>query len=57
MSNEGRGQQPNSSETHQDRLSVLINAEVAKTHVGLGEHEAITGYRDGRVYLLGSARM
>jgi hypothetical protein len=44
------GQQPYLREIHQDHLPVLVDAEVAGVHVGLGEHEAIT---DGRQLLLG----
>ena len=56
MSDEGCGQQPNVSEIHQNRLSVLVDAKVTEIHVGLGEHEAITGYHDGGMPLLGVRR-
>jgi hypothetical protein len=45
---EGFGQQPYFREIHQDRLLVLVDAKVAGVHVGLGEHEAITAYLNGR---------
>ena len=35
---------------------MLVDAEVAGVHVGLGEHEAITTYLDGRQLLLGLGR-
>ena len=56
MRNEGFGQQPYFPEIQQDRLSVLVDAEVAGVHVGLGEHEAIIAYLDGRHQLPGPGR-
>ena len=56
MRDEGFGQQPYRREIHQDRLPVLVDAEVAGVHVGLCEHEAITAYFDGRQLLLGLRR-
>lgn len=35
---------------------MLVDAEVAGVHVGLGEHEAIITYLDGRQLLLGQRR-
>jgi hypothetical protein len=35
---------------------VLVDAEVAGVHVGLGEQEAITAYLDGRQLLPGLGR-
>ena len=49
-------QQPYLCEIHQDRLPVPVDTEVAGVHVGLGEHEAITEYLDGRHPLLGLGR-
>jgi hypothetical protein len=45
---EGFGQQSYIREIQQDRLPVLVDAEVAGVHVGLGEHESITAYLDWR---------
>jgi hypothetical protein len=56
MPDEGFGQQPHLRKIHQDRLPVLVDAEVAGVHVGLCEHEAITAYLDGRQLLLGLGR-
>ena len=53
---EGFGQQPYLREIHQDRLPVRVDAEVAGVHDGLGEHEAIIAYLDGRQQLLGLGR-
>ena len=49
----GFGQKPYLPEIHHDRLPVLVDAEVAGVHVGLGEHEAITAHLDGRELLPG----
>ena len=56
MRDEGFGQHPYRREIHQDRLPVLVDAEVAGVHVGLCEHKAITTYFDGRQLFLGLGR-
>ena len=56
MRDEGLGQQSYLREIHQDRLPVLVDAEAAGVHVGLGEHEVITAYLDRRRLPLGLGR-